>query len=237
MANNYNGNRRIPVVFAARRRGPAVVRRETWADLLARDVDSLRRLGSAAEAAVEKRSSGAGVRRTAGPCRSPGREPPPLAREQEARCERERDQADVTIESSPPRRRTQPRRARRRRCRRSSCRAGTPSAIPSSSTELEQPVAEPTALVDAAEIRRTAAEDMPTPAPHEHVRRDEVPVVDARARGLEHRVLREQPERDSAARRAGSCGRACASIAPPPPEPRIAPNAHGAIVSASPIGD
>jgi diaminopimelate decarboxylase len=39
MANNYNGNRRLPVVFAADGRSRAVVRRETWDDLLARDVD------------------------------------------------------------------------------------------------------------------------------------------------------------------------------------------------------
>jgi diaminopimelate decarboxylase len=39
MANNYNGNRRIPVVFAADGAARPVVRRETWADLLARDVD------------------------------------------------------------------------------------------------------------------------------------------------------------------------------------------------------
>jgi diaminopimelate decarboxylase len=39
MANNYNGNRRIPVVFAADGAARLVVRRETWADLLARDVD------------------------------------------------------------------------------------------------------------------------------------------------------------------------------------------------------
>jgi diaminopimelate decarboxylase len=38
MANNYNGNRRIPVVFAAGGSARVVVRRETWADLLARDV-------------------------------------------------------------------------------------------------------------------------------------------------------------------------------------------------------
>jgi diaminopimelate decarboxylase len=38
MANNYNGNRRLPVVFAADGRSRAVVRRETWDDLLARDV-------------------------------------------------------------------------------------------------------------------------------------------------------------------------------------------------------
>ena len=39
MANNYNGNRRIPVVFARDGISRLVVRRETWADLLARDVD------------------------------------------------------------------------------------------------------------------------------------------------------------------------------------------------------
>jgi diaminopimelate decarboxylase len=39
MANNYNGNRRIPVVFASGGARRLVVRRETWADLLARDVD------------------------------------------------------------------------------------------------------------------------------------------------------------------------------------------------------
>jgi diaminopimelate decarboxylase len=39
MANNYNGTRRIPVVFAADGAARLVVRRETWADLLARDVD------------------------------------------------------------------------------------------------------------------------------------------------------------------------------------------------------
>jgi diaminopimelate decarboxylase len=39
MANNYNGNRRIPVVFAHDGAARAVVRRETWEDLLARDVD------------------------------------------------------------------------------------------------------------------------------------------------------------------------------------------------------
>ena len=38
MANNYNGARRIPVVFAAGGAAAAVVRRETWADLLARDL-------------------------------------------------------------------------------------------------------------------------------------------------------------------------------------------------------
>ena len=37
MANNYNGNRRIPVVFAAGGAARLVVRRESWADLLARD--------------------------------------------------------------------------------------------------------------------------------------------------------------------------------------------------------
>ena len=40
MANNYNGTRRIPVAFAADGEARLVVRRETWADLLARDVDA-----------------------------------------------------------------------------------------------------------------------------------------------------------------------------------------------------
>lgn len=39
MSNNYNGNRRIPVVFVGEGAARAVVRRETWDDLLARDVD------------------------------------------------------------------------------------------------------------------------------------------------------------------------------------------------------
>jgi diaminopimelate decarboxylase len=39
MANNYNGNRRIPVVFVNDGVSSVVVRRETWADLLSRDVD------------------------------------------------------------------------------------------------------------------------------------------------------------------------------------------------------
>jgi diaminopimelate decarboxylase len=39
MANNYNGTRRIPVVFARDGDARLVVRRETWDDLLARDVD------------------------------------------------------------------------------------------------------------------------------------------------------------------------------------------------------
>ena len=39
MANNYNGNRRLPVVFARDGSARLVVRRETWDDLLARDVD------------------------------------------------------------------------------------------------------------------------------------------------------------------------------------------------------
>jgi diaminopimelate decarboxylase len=38
MANNYNGNRRIPVVFARDGASRLVVRRETWDELLARDV-------------------------------------------------------------------------------------------------------------------------------------------------------------------------------------------------------
>ncbi|MFC7493308.1 MULTISPECIES: diaminopimelate decarboxylase [unclassified Nocardioides] len=37
MANNYNGTRRIPVVFAREGRARLVVRRETWDDLMARD--------------------------------------------------------------------------------------------------------------------------------------------------------------------------------------------------------
>ena len=39
MSNHYNGNRRIPVVFAAQGQSRLVVRRETWADLTARDVN------------------------------------------------------------------------------------------------------------------------------------------------------------------------------------------------------
>jgi diaminopimelate decarboxylase len=39
MANNYNGSRRIPVVFAGDGAARLVVRRETWEDLLARDVE------------------------------------------------------------------------------------------------------------------------------------------------------------------------------------------------------
>jgi diaminopimelate decarboxylase len=39
MSNNYNGNRRIPVVFAGGGRSRLVVRRETWADLTMRDVE------------------------------------------------------------------------------------------------------------------------------------------------------------------------------------------------------
>jgi diaminopimelate decarboxylase len=40
MANNYNGARRIPVVFATDGRSRLVVRRESWRDLLARDVEA-----------------------------------------------------------------------------------------------------------------------------------------------------------------------------------------------------
>jgi diaminopimelate decarboxylase len=40
MANNYNGARRIPVVFVAGGRSRLVVRRESWQDLLARDVEA-----------------------------------------------------------------------------------------------------------------------------------------------------------------------------------------------------
>ncbi len=39
MANNYNGTRRLPVVFAGAGAARLVVRRETWADLLARDIE------------------------------------------------------------------------------------------------------------------------------------------------------------------------------------------------------
>jgi diaminopimelate decarboxylase len=39
MSNNYNGNRRIPVVFAKDGAARVVVRRESWDDLMARDVD------------------------------------------------------------------------------------------------------------------------------------------------------------------------------------------------------
>jgi diaminopimelate decarboxylase len=39
MANNYNGNRRLPVVFVRDGSWRTVVRRETWEDLLRRDVD------------------------------------------------------------------------------------------------------------------------------------------------------------------------------------------------------
>jgi diaminopimelate decarboxylase len=39
MSNNYNGNRRPPVVFARDGKSRLVVRRETWDDLMARDVD------------------------------------------------------------------------------------------------------------------------------------------------------------------------------------------------------
>ena len=40
MSNNYNGARRIPVVFATDGQSRLVVRRETWPDLLSRDVAS-----------------------------------------------------------------------------------------------------------------------------------------------------------------------------------------------------
>ena len=39
MANNYNGTRRIPVVFVDDGAARLVVRRETWDELTARDVD------------------------------------------------------------------------------------------------------------------------------------------------------------------------------------------------------
>jgi diaminopimelate decarboxylase len=38
MSNNYNGARRIPVVFADSGSARLVVRRERWEELLARDV-------------------------------------------------------------------------------------------------------------------------------------------------------------------------------------------------------
>jgi diaminopimelate decarboxylase len=38
MSNNYNGARRIPVVFANDGQSRLVVRRDTWPDLLSRDV-------------------------------------------------------------------------------------------------------------------------------------------------------------------------------------------------------
>ena len=38
MSNNYNGNRRIPVVFAQQGSSRLVVRRETWDELSSRDV-------------------------------------------------------------------------------------------------------------------------------------------------------------------------------------------------------
>ena len=38
MSNNYNGARRIPVVFVRDGAARLVVRRESWEDLLARDV-------------------------------------------------------------------------------------------------------------------------------------------------------------------------------------------------------
>src|SRR6185437_14148149 len=40
MSNNYNGARRIPVVFAGGGDSRLVVRRETWEELLGRDVDA-----------------------------------------------------------------------------------------------------------------------------------------------------------------------------------------------------
>jgi diaminopimelate decarboxylase len=39
MSNNYNGARRIPVAFVANAAARPVVRRETWTDLLARDIE------------------------------------------------------------------------------------------------------------------------------------------------------------------------------------------------------
>jgi diaminopimelate decarboxylase len=45
MSNNYNGARRIPVVFATDGQSRLVVRRETWPDLLSRDVAPLTESG------------------------------------------------------------------------------------------------------------------------------------------------------------------------------------------------
>ena len=39
MSNQYNGARRVPVVFACNGNARLVVRRDTWDDLLIRDVD------------------------------------------------------------------------------------------------------------------------------------------------------------------------------------------------------
>jgi diaminopimelate decarboxylase len=39
MSNQYNGARRVPVVFARNGTARLVVRRDTWDDLLIRDVD------------------------------------------------------------------------------------------------------------------------------------------------------------------------------------------------------
>jgi diaminopimelate decarboxylase len=39
MSNQYNGARRVPVVFARNGTPRLVVRRDTWDDLLIRDVD------------------------------------------------------------------------------------------------------------------------------------------------------------------------------------------------------
>ncbi len=39
MSNQYNGARRVPVVFARNGNARLVVRRDTWDDLLIRDVD------------------------------------------------------------------------------------------------------------------------------------------------------------------------------------------------------
>jgi diaminopimelate decarboxylase len=48
MSNNYNGNRRIPVVFVQDGTARLVVRRETWDDLLARDVEEPAQLAAKA---------------------------------------------------------------------------------------------------------------------------------------------------------------------------------------------
>jgi len=48
MSNNYNGNRRIPVVFARDEKARLVVRRETWDDLFAVGMRAARALNDVA---------------------------------------------------------------------------------------------------------------------------------------------------------------------------------------------
>ena len=53
MSNQYNGARRVPVVFARNGNARLVVRRDTWDDLLIRDVDSERgKIGGMTEPAA-----------------------------------------------------------------------------------------------------------------------------------------------------------------------------------------